>query len=191
MCTCDVSTDIYTPTQEILHKTQQRLGSWVGSSVIHLGDHNVPNALMFIDKYTQVGAPVRTMRWGLACVVGLSIHPQTEPGLAHVHPSVYTSTPKPTPSSERNKTTNTNHKQPQVPRILAPIVQCLEQAERIYQEDDGVRNLIKKSFGGLEKLKKDILHDFFRNAFDGSGEYVYMLVVDCVCLWDVRVVPVR
>ncbi|KAK9816451.1 hypothetical protein WJX72_000489 [[Myrmecia] bisecta] len=38
----------------ILWRCQQKLGHWVGSSVIHLGDHNVPNALMFIDKYTQV-----------------------------------------------------------------------------------------------------------------------------------------
>ncbi|KAK9909370.1 hypothetical protein WJX75_001113 [Coccomyxa subellipsoidea] len=38
----------------ILWRCQERLGQWVGSSVIHLGDHNVPNALMFIDKYTQV-----------------------------------------------------------------------------------------------------------------------------------------
>ncbi len=39
---------------EILHRAQRMAGYWVGSSVIHLGDHNVPNSLMFIDKYTQV-----------------------------------------------------------------------------------------------------------------------------------------
>jgi hypothetical protein len=31
----------------ILYQTQRELGSWVGSSVIHLGDRNVPNSLMY------------------------------------------------------------------------------------------------------------------------------------------------
>jgi len=40
--------------QKILAKVQKKVGGWIGSSTVHLGDHNVPNALMFIDKYIQV-----------------------------------------------------------------------------------------------------------------------------------------
>jgi len=40
----------------ILYAVQQRLKDygWVGSSVIHISDANVPNALVFIDKWNQV-----------------------------------------------------------------------------------------------------------------------------------------
>jgi len=39
---------------DILGHCQHKVGSWVGSCAVHLGDTNVPNALMFIDKYNQV-----------------------------------------------------------------------------------------------------------------------------------------
>ena len=38
----------------ILAMVQEKLGGWVGSSAIHLGDHNVPNAFIFLDKYSQI-----------------------------------------------------------------------------------------------------------------------------------------
>jgi hypothetical protein len=103
------SPQTYKAMQVILTEVQQSVERWVGSSVIHLGDHNVPNALAFIDKYTQV------------------------------------------------------------PRILGPIVACLEQLEKLVKNDCTIQDLVDEGFGGLAKLRMDILYDFFRSAFDGSG----------------------
>lgn len=46
---------------------------------------------------------------------------------------------------------------------------CLEQLVVLYDKDEHIQNLINTGYGGLEKLRKDILFDFFRSAFDGSG----------------------
>ncbi|KAL0592569.1 hypothetical protein ABG067_000133 [Albugo candida] len=95
----------------ILHETQRRLGleSWVGSSVIHLGDKNVPNALMFIDKYTQIGY------------------------------------------------------------ILRPIVKTIDKLPELTTQYRNLQQYIDTTYGGIVQLQKQILADFFREAFDGSG----------------------
>ncbi|CAM9643390.1 unnamed protein product, partial [Phaeothamnion confervicola] len=100
---------VFKAMQEVLFHCQREVKVWIGSSVVHLGDHNVPNALVFIDKYTQVS------------------------------------------------------------RILLPIVTTVEQLAVLCEKDVGVRSLIDCGYGGEEKLTKDILYDFFRSAFDGSG----------------------
>lgn len=102
------SPHVFRAMHEILSHTKRKLGNWVGSSVIHLGDDNVPNALVFIDKYTQVA------------------------------------------------------------RILGPLVTTLNNLETACTESDGLRRYLK-SYGGIEKAKKNILLDFFRYGFDGSG----------------------
>jgi len=94
---------------EIVGNCHHKMGRWVGLSVVHLGDRDVPNALIFIDKYNQVS------------------------------------------------------------RILTPIVTCIRELDRLYAQPD-LRRWIDKCFGGLETLRLDILTDFFRHAFDGSGD---------------------
>ena len=107
--------------RQILYAVQQEVGveNWVGSSVIHLGDHNVPNALMFIDKYTQVS------------------------------------------------------------RILNPIVLTLERIDELVQ-DPHIDYFVKTIFGGPDILKKEILLDFFRFGFDGSGADNFFDAGSCI-----------
>ena len=92
----------------ILHRAQKSVGSWVGSSVVHMGDHNVPNALIFIDKYSQIY------------------------------------------------------------RILLPICNTLLKLPDVYSSP-ALRAYIDAEYGSLDNLYIEILSDFFRHAFDGSG----------------------
>lgn len=80
---------------------------------------NVPNALMFIDKYTQI------------------FH------------------------------------------ILLPICNCLSKIPDLVK-DPGLNSYIEETFGGVEKLTKDILVDFFRHAFDGSGADNFFDAGSCI-----------
>ncbi|CDO95126.1 unnamed protein product [Kluyveromyces dobzhanskii CBS 2104] len=45
---------LYKQMHNILNECRSKCDSWVGSSVVHLGDDAVPNALFFLDKYTQI-----------------------------------------------------------------------------------------------------------------------------------------
>ena len=49
--TCPRTRDI---AEKCLYEAKKQVGGWVGSDVIHLGDRDVPNALVFIDKYSQI-----------------------------------------------------------------------------------------------------------------------------------------
>lgn len=93
----------------LLRRVQKSSGcNWVGLSVVHLGDRDVPNSLMFIDKYTQI------------------------------------------------------------PRILAPIVQTIEQLDSLAKDPTTTRYILD-TFGSTERLKMMILSDYFKHGFDGSG----------------------
>eukprot|EP00397_Hematodinium_sp_SG-2012_P017631 GEMP01018037.1.p1 GENE.GEMP01018037.1~~GEMP01018037.1.p1 ORF type:complete len:591 (+),score=90.84 GEMP01018037.1:22-1773(+) len=109
-----------TAMQRVVLGVQRKVGTWIGSEQVHLGDHNVPNGLMFIDKYTQV------------------------------------------------------------PRILGPVVLCLDKIKELYDSRAESRRLIDVCFGGPSSLRKQILADFFRHAFDGSGADNFFDAGSCI-----------
>jgi hypothetical protein len=122
----------------ILHKAQQSVGTWIGSSVIHMGDHNVPNALMFIGQsFTHFGAQVELNR------------------------------------------EHASDKYTQIYRILLPICNTLSQVPSL-AEKPGIRDYIDAEFGSAENLMLDILGDFFRHGFDGSGADNFFDAGSCI-----------
>uniref|UniRef100_A0A7S3EEL5 Non-canonical E2 ubiquitin-conjugating enzyme C-terminal domain-containing protein n=1 Tax=Rhodosorus marinus TaxID=101924 RepID=A0A7S3EEL5_9RHOD len=102
----------------VVKRVRKRVPNWVGSDVVHLGDHNVPNALMFIEKY------------------------------AHV------------------------------PRILLPLTTALRQMDKI--EDQTILKYVEDAFGSVEDAKKEVLRDFYRHAFDGSGADNFFDAGSCI-----------
>ena len=56
----------------------------------------------------------------------------------------------------------------QIFHILLPICTCLSRLDELYG-DTGLKSYFDQTFGGIDKARKDILVDFFRHAFDGSG----------------------
>ncbi|KAF7352414.1 hypothetical protein MVEN_01205900 [Mycena venus] len=104
---------------QILNKAQRSVGQWIGSSVIHMGDHNVPNSLLFIDKYTQIY------------------------------------------------------------RILLPICNTLSQIEGLATKP-AIRSYIDDEFGSPDNLRREILGDFFRHGFDGSGADNFFDAGSCI-----------
>lgn len=94
----------------ILRHVQKLVGeAWVGLSVVHLGDRDVPNALVFIDKYTQI------------------------------------------------------------PRILTPICQAVERLPLLVN-DPAFHAYVSAEWTSLHGLRMQILSDFFKHGFDGSGD---------------------
>ncbi|KAL3129857.1 hypothetical protein CHM_1g1550 [Cryptosporidium hominis] len=111
---------LYRAMCEIISKVQREVGNWVGSSVIHLGDRTVPNALVFIDKYLQV------------------------------------------------------------PKILTPIVLCIEKIDKLSNSSIHLKIFIENSFGGVLSLKQQILVDFFKHGFDGGGADNFFDAGSCI-----------
>eukprot|EP00158_Paraphelidium_tribonemae_P006025 Partr_v1_DN27635_c2_g1_i1_m65344 putative Protein of unknown function (DUF2009) len=113
-----VSREFHRILGEVMRKVGH--GNWVGSSVVHLGDTNVPNSFIFIDKYTQVA------------------------------------------------------------RILSPIVLCIEKIDSDLAKNPQLLKYIESTFTSVDALKKEILSDFFRHGFDGSGADNFFDAGSCI-----------
>ena len=57
----------------------------------------------------------------------------------------------------------------QVPRILAPIASCIERLPLLVH-DELFHKYISEEWNSISNLRLQILSDFFKHGFDGSGD---------------------
>jgi hypothetical protein len=67
----------------------------------------------------------------------------------------------------------------QIYRILLPICNALSQIHSLVA-NPALRSYIDNEFGSTDKLIREILADFFRHGFDGSGADSYMDAGSCI-----------
>ena len=58
----------------------------------------------------------------------------------------------------------------QVPRITGPIVQCIERLGDLVHEP-AFHRYVSEEWGSIAGLRMQILSDFFKHGFDGSGKF--------------------
>lgn len=67
----------------------------------------------------------------------------------------------------------------QIPSILIPIDKCIEQIPYLAR-DPYIGEYFENRFNGVEELQKNILCDYFKHGFDGSGADNFYFAGSCV-----------
>lgn len=139
------SPNSYKIMSECVREAEARMGGiWPGIKVIHVGDRDVPNPLVFIDKYTQIPGLVHPIAQTLKQLKVLFRDLSSTGGEVSAVPTSRASSPgENTPADDALSST-----------ISYP----------------GIPKLLKTNYGTYEELRMMILRDFFRHGFDGSGD---------------------
>ena len=68
----------------------------------------------------------------------------------------------------------------QIYRILLPICNTLQQIPKLAESSPALRSYFDDEFGGVDNCCREILADFFRHGFDGSGAGNYFDAGSCI-----------
>jgi hypothetical protein len=159
---------VYKAMHEILIHVQQTLNvsnthlgsSWIGTSVIHLGDHNVPNALVFIDKYTQISRILGPL---ISTLKNLEILNEENSSISRYLESYCQD------QINSQHYSNGNNGTAGAGAGAGNGLSACGNHGGYFTNTSGHGGSCGGQLNPIEKIKKDILYDFFTHGFDGSG----------------------